>query len=278
MLTLNSFRNSVHNRMIISFQKIKNFCLLLILALILLSSSSCKTTAKGITYFSDLSNAAQTKLPDIERPEHLIESDDILDIKVGGANEVTAASFNMYTSGGGTASAGSSAIGYLIDRNGEIEFPRVGKIKLSGLTRDQAKTKITKAIDKYLNDPLVSVRFINFRFTVLGEVRLPGSYTTINEKVSILDALGYAGDMTANAKRNVVRVIRDSAGKREIGTINFSQKTIFTSPYYYLHRNDVIYIEPQKDKAKLDDAGRLTAVLSAIVSIVTVVLSFVIKR
>ena len=278
MLTLNSFRNSVHNRMIISFQKIKNFCLLLILALILLSSSSCKTTAKGITYFSDLSNAAQTKLPDIERPEHLIEPDDILDIKVGGANEVTAASFNMYTSGGGTASAGSSAIGYLIDRNGEIEFPRVGKIKLSGLTRDQAKTKITKAIDKYLNDPLVSVRFINFRFTVLGEVRLPGPYTTINEKVSILDALGYAGDMTANAKRNVVRVIRDSAGKREIGTINFSQKTIFTSPYYYLNRNDVIYIEPQKDKAKLDDAGRLTAVLSAIVSIVTVVLSFVIKR
>jgi polysaccharide export outer membrane protein len=276
MYTLNSFRNSVANRMIISYKKIRKNSLLLLMAIVVLVTSSCRTSSKGITYFSDLTDAAQTKLPDIDRPEHLIEADDILDIKVGGANEVTAASFNLYTSGGGAAA--TTSIGYLVDKNGEIEFPRIGKIKLAGLTREQAKIKITKEIDKYLQQPLVNVRFVNFRFTVLGEVRVPGSFTLANEKVTILDALGYAGDMTANAKRDLVRVIRDSAGKREIGTVNFNQKTIFTSPYYYLHRNDVIYIEPQKNKAKLDDAGRFTAVLSAMISVVTVVLSFVIKR
>ena len=137
--------------------------------------------------------------------------DDQLEIRIAGANETTSALFNNY--GNVSGSAGTTIVPHLVDANGEIEFPFIGKIKASGLTRDELKTRIRTDVTKYLKDPIVSVRFVNFRFTVLGEVRTPGNFVFPNEQVSILEALGQAGDMTQYARRNTVRVIRDSSGK-----------------------------------------------------------------
>jgi polysaccharide export outer membrane protein len=143
------------------------------------------------------------------------------------------------------------------------------------MTRDEFKILLKQAVGKYLKDPIVTVRFTNFRFTVLGEVRSPGSFNVQNEKVSILEALGQAGDMTQFAKRNSVRVIRDSMGKREIGMVNFNQKTVFTSPYYYLKRNDVVYVEPQQSKTNYESVSRISSILATALGIVAVIFSLV---
>jgi polysaccharide export outer membrane protein len=281
MPTIHSIRKPFfHGLHRISFctSKALRFCCLLLLIPFL---HSC-VQSKPVTYFADLANSAKVALPEIKRDEHKIETDDVLDIRVGGANEEAAARFNIYTAAGNASNAGVSATGsggYLVDAKGEIDFPYIGKVKVGGLTKDQIKDKITKEIEAkgLLKNTLVSVRIVNFRFTVLGEVKTAGTFTVNNEKVTILDALGYAGDMTVYAKRNTVRVIRDSAGKREIGMVNFNEQTIFTSPYYYLHRNDVVYVEPARNRVKIDDTGRLLGILGSITSIIALVLSFTLR-
>ncbi len=104
------------------------------------------------------------------------------------------------------------------------------------MTLDSAKNTLKQLIDAYLLDASVTMRFVNFRFSVLGEVRMPGSFNVQNEKVTILEALGYAGDMSQFAIKKNVRIVRDSSGNREVGLINFTEKTLFTSPYYYLQK------------------------------------------
>jgi polysaccharide export outer membrane protein len=211
----------------------------------------------------------------MRKPESVILPDDMLEIRIAGANEQTSALFNNY--GSSSVPAGTNFPTYLVDMNGEIEFPIVGKVKAAGLTRDDFKTNIKQAVGKYLKDPIVTVRFTNFRFTVLGEVRLPGTFNVQNEKVTILEALGQAGDMTQFAKRNTVRVIRDSSGKREIGMINFNQKTVFTSPYYYLKRNDVVYVEPQQSKTNYESVSRISSILATSLGIVAVIFSLIVR-
>ncbi len=243
-----------------------SFISLLLAGTLLLNSC---TPAKNVAYFTDLSDSARVILPDLKRPEGVIMNDDILDIKIAGANEQTTLLFNNY---GGAVSdkASTGPAGYVVDANGEIEFPMIGKVKAAGLTRDQLKVKLKLLVIKYLVDPVVTVRFTNFRFTVLGEVRNPGSFLLPTDRVTILDALGQAGDMTQYAKRNTVRIVRDSSGKREIGLVDFNQKTVFTSPYYYLQRNDVLYVEPQKSKTNYESAARLISLTGTVVSVVAV--------
>lgn len=231
---------------------------------------SCNS-AKNATYFTDISDSLKVQLPEMKRPEAVIMPDDMLEIRIAGANEQTSALFNHY----GSTVAGAGVPAYLVDLNGEIEFPFIGKIQAAGLTREELKNKLKQGVVKYLKDPLVTVRFTNFRFTVLGEVRSPGSYVVPNEKVTILEALGQAGDMTQYARRNTVRVIRDSSGKREIGMVNFNQKTVFTSPYFYLRRSDVIYVEPQQSKANYESVTRISSILATALGIIAVIFSIV---
>lgn len=229
---------------------------------------SC-TSSQKLRYFNNLSDSQLVRLPDLKRPEPVIMSDDIMEIKITGANEVTVATINSHavTTGGGSAN------NYLVDINGMIEFPLVGKVKAAGLTRDELKNKLVEIVAKYLKDPLVSVRFTNFRFTVLGEVNSPGTFVITNEKVTILEGLGLARDMTQYARRTNVRVIRDSSGSRHIGIINFNDKSIFTSPYYYLQRNDVVYIEPETNKGQIEQATRVGSIVATVVSIIAVSLT-----
>jgi polysaccharide export outer membrane protein len=196
--------------------------------------------------------------------------DDVLAIRFSGANKTTEQAFNSY--GVATTQAGSAAT-YMVDAEGNIDVFQIGTIRAAGYTRDQLRKILTDSVSVYLKSAVVNIRFINFRFTVLGEVRTPGSFVLDKDKITILEALGQAGDMTQYARRNSVRVIRDSSGNREIGMVNFNQKTVFTSPYYFLQRGDVVYVEPQKSKTDYESVTRVASIVGTALGILAVTLT-----
>lgn len=155
--------------------------------------------------------------------------------------------------------------GYLVDEAGFIVFPVLGKVELGGLTKEEAMVKLTIMLEEYLQDPIVNIRYLNYRITVIGEVTKPASYTIPSEKVTVLEALGLAGDMTAFGKRENVMVIREESGKRKISRLNLNSSEVFESPYFYLQQNDVVYVEPVKTKAEQASLRRsnISIVLSA---------------
>ena len=228
-------------------------------------STSC-LSSKNLKYFSNLSDSQVVHLPAIRKPQTVIMSDDILDIKIAGANEATTALLNTYSSTSGTTTTNTNA-GYLVDPKGDVEFPIMGKIRAAGLTVEEFKDRLREKVSKYLKDPLVSVRFTNFRYTVLGEVRSPGTFLVPNERITVLEALGQSGDMTNYSRRTNVRVIRDSSGNREVGILDFTDKAMFNSKYFYLQRNDVIYIEAEKSKTQYEDFSRVSTILATVLSL-----------
>lgn len=234
--------------------------------------SSCIPT-KNLKYFSNLSDSAIVHLPNLEKPKPVIMSEDILDIRISGANEQTAALLNAYAAPAAQANAANPTVGYVVDVNGNVEFPIIGKIHAAGLTREEFRDRLRERVSKYLKDPLVSVRFSNFRFSVLGEVKSPGSFLIPQERVTVLEALGLSGDMTAYSKRTNVKVIRDSSGNREVGQLDFTNKDIFTSKYYYLQRNDVVYVETEKTKSRFEDFSRISTIVATAASVIALAIT-----
>lgn len=242
---------------------------------IVLLTTSCSNT-RNLVILNDVPDSARIALPYLEAPISTIQVDDILEIKISGSNPETTNDFN--TKGAGFAPMGSGGVtatsspNYLVDREGNIEIYKIGKIKATGLTLEQFKNNLVTLLEKELVAPSVVVRFTNLRFTVLGEVRTPSVYSTPNEKISILEALGYAGDLTIYAKRNAVRIIRDSSGHREIGNINLNQKSLFTSPFYYIKRNDVILVESDfSTKKQSENIARTASLIGILSSLITVI-------
>lgn len=225
---------------------------------------SC-TSPEKLRYFNNLSDSQLVQLPYVVKTEPIIMPDDQLEVRIAGANETTVALINGYS-----GNPAATLPPHIVDFEGNIEFPLIGRVKAAGLTRDQLKSTLTQKASKYLKDVLVTVKFSNFRFTILGEVNAPGTYVVQNEKVTILEGLGLARDMTQYARRANVRVIRDSSGHRHIGIIDFNNKAVFTSPYYYLQRNDVVYVEPEKNKGQLDQANRISSIVATIASLIAI--------
>ena len=251
-----------------SLRQLGVFTLLLFLA----SSFTACFNPKQAVYLHGLPDSTRLVLPDAQVPTSLIQPDDILEIKFTGKNQQLVDDFNSKGGGFGTiGGAGANlAANYLVDADGYISIYMLGKVKATGYTKDQLQEQLKSAASKYLLEASVNVRFVNFRFTVLGEVRTPSNFAVSNEKVSILEALAYAGDMTSFSRRDAVRVIRDSSGKREIGTVNLTDKSLFTSQYYYLRRNDVVYVETQiKQKQATETLTRTASVIGIISSLVT---------
>jgi polysaccharide export outer membrane protein len=223
----------------------------------------------------------------MDKPAAIIMPDDILEIRIAGANPETAALLNSYSTNtnpaaNATANATSNAAatpanGYLVDNKGDIEFPIMGKIHAAGLAKEEFKERLKERVSKYLKDPLVSVKFTNFRFSVLGEVKTPGSFLVPHERVTILEALGLSGDMTTYSSRTNVRVIRDSSGNREIGRLDFTDKNVFTSKYYYLQRNDVVYVEAEKSKIRFEDFSRVSALVATFASVIALAVTILRK-
>ena len=158
---------------------------------------------------------------------------------------------------------------YLVDNEGRINFPVLGTLKVGGLTKSQAEKLIIKNLKPYIKEtPIVTVRMSNYKISVLGEVTRPGTFTISNEKVNLLEALAMAGDMTVYGVRDNVKLIREDAnGKQEIHTLDLNKAETILSPYYWLQQNDVIYVTPNKAKARNSDIGNSTSLWFSATSI-----------
>ncbi|WP_214070559.1 polysaccharide biosynthesis/export family protein [Mucilaginibacter sp. dw_454] len=175
----------------------------------------------------------------------------------------------------GTDNANPNPVyGYRVNQDGEIVVPYLGKLKVSGMTTDEIAAKLAPQLEQYLKQPVVSVRVLNFKVSVLGDVLRPDVFSVQNERITIMEALGLAGDLNITAKRKNVLLIREVDGKRQYLPIDLTSKNIFSSPYYYLRNNDVIYVEPDRIKYAPLDLGYRSlnttlAVISALGVIVT---------
>jgi polysaccharide biosynthesis/export protein len=240
----------------------KFFVYLLLLTLL----SSCVNT-RTATYFNDLRDSEMPFLPENLEPQ--IQKNDLLNISVSSLNAEATQIFNLHnTSNQSTVVSGSisHSNGYLVDQDGYIQFPILGNIKAVGLTKKELKNFIINGILKrnLLIDPIVNIRYLNYKITVLGEVANPSVINVPNEKVTLLDAIGLAGDLTLYARRDNVLIIREEEGKRISKHINLNDVELFSSPYYYLKSNDVVYVSP--NKSRVASTSRLNQWLPLVLS------------
>ncbi|MBL7682289.1 MAG: polysaccharide biosynthesis/export family protein [Flavipsychrobacter sp.] len=227
---------------------------------------ACTAPQKTI-YFSEngFQNAA-VQVDNIDRRKEVtILPDDIIAIKVstissivdkGGANPVAifndgGTAYSITTGGGGAGGGGGTGnsaqnLGYLVDVNGFIDYPVIGKLKISGLSLRQVKELLADKLKAYVKEPVVEANIINFRITVLGEVGRQGQIVAPNQKMSIIDAIAAAGDIPISGRKDNVLIIRETEGKREYARVNLNSRTVFSSPYYYLKQNDIVYVEPAR--------------------------------
>jgi polysaccharide export outer membrane protein len=179
-----------------------------------------------------------------------IQPDDLLEIGVYAEDPAAVAPFTLQGIGARTKEENNVAgNNYLVDRQGDIEFPVLGKIHLAGMNMESARDSIKQRLTRYITKPIVNVRYLNFKFTVLGEVSRPATYTLSESRVTVIEAIGLAGDLTNYGNRETILVIREQDGKRAFGRVNLRDRSVFASPYFYLKQNDVVYVEPLKQKA-----------------------------
>jgi polysaccharide export outer membrane protein len=216
--------------------------------------------------------------------EPIIQTGDILYIGVNSLDPVSSALFNFSTTGTSAAPGIQSTnnlppntlLGILVNTDGTIELPKIGKIDARGKTKGQLRSSLIEALQPYLKEPVVTIRFMNYRVTVLGEVNRPGMLPILNERVSVLEALGLAGDLTMYGSRNNILLIHESNGVKVTKRLTLNDYSVFSSPYYYLQSNDVIYVEPNKAKAYISSpvAVLLPAFATSISIFVLVINSF----
>jgi polysaccharide biosynthesis/export protein len=187
-------------------------------------------------------------------PEPRIQRDDILHIKVFSqtTDPKLDIPYNLIETGGAGGSSVSPATGFLVDNNGNIEYPVIGTIHVQGLTKEELAKTIKERLEKSLKNPSVIVRFLNYKVTVLGEVKNPSTYTTPTDRITILDALGLAGDVTEFGDRSKVKVARENNGQYEIGFVDLTNASFFTSPYFRLKQNDIVFVEPTEQKYRAE--------------------------
>lgn len=188
----------------------------------------------------------------------LVQPQDMISIVVSSRTPELAAAFNLanisYQAGSETGNAGGGSyrlMGYSVDSEGDIDFPILGKINVAGLNRWGVARKIKEKLQEsgQLKDPVVTVEFMNFKISVLGEINRPGSYTVSGDKINILQALSLAGDMTIYGRRDNIRVVREQNGKRVVYVVDIRNSDLFNSPAYYLQQNDEVYVEPNRVRA-----------------------------
>ena len=213
--------------------------------------TSC-ASSKKVVYLQDVVPLKQQVIE--QKYEVYIHNDDLLAIMVNSKNPELALPFNMpmVTYQLGSASGGQQRVlGYLVDTNGDIDFPILGKLHVAGLTRLQLTDLIKQRLieEDLIKDPIVTVQFLNYKVAVMGEVNRPGSFNISGDRITLLEALSMAGDLTIYGRRDRVAVIREKDGKRTILFHDLRSADIFNSPCYYLQQNDIVYVEPNKAKA-----------------------------
>jgi polysaccharide export outer membrane protein len=262
--------------------KNKNIFIYIIFPLLLISAEGCRTT-NNIAYFKNVSDTI--KLQEARFPEHYIQSGDILHISVAGNSVEDAAIFNLplATQSVGTVSAAGSlqignSVGYQVDSAGFIRFPLLGPIQVLGLNKDEVGRMIEKLLltQQLLVNPIVNIRLQNFRITVLGEVAKPSIFYLPSERLTLPEAFGYAGDLTIYGRRDNVLLIREESGMRSFNRINLQDQKLFISPFYYLHSNDILYVEPINARKTATEKWRQDSplVLASLSFLITLFIAF----
>lgn len=248
--------------------------------------ASCRPT-RNLSYFSDLEEQAiyVENIQNTKEPK--IQPDDLLSITVNSLNPEANSLFNRgVIPRAGTVTDFSTDNqstnihdeGYLVDNDGFIEYPVLGKVKVGGRTKKEVKEKLVCQLQEYLKDPTVNIRYLNYRISVIGEVNRPSTFTIPSEKISILGALGMAGDMTAYGKRESVLIIREEEGVRTMTRVNLNSKEVLNSPYFYLQQNDVVYVEPDRMKqVQASTNTRTISIIASATSLAIVIASRLIK-
>lgn len=248
-----------------------------ILALLLITSCAAP---KDIVYFQESENLEQITPSSPTEPTY--KPQDIISIKVSAPDPDTAIPFNAgaispasddRSPGGGTATATPS---YLIDANGKIEFPVLGTLTVAGLSSVAVKDMIKQRLKEYINDPIVSVKLENFKITILGEVRDPGPILIDNERMTLIEAIGVAGDLDIQGKRTNITVIREVEQVQTIYKVDLTSKDIFNSPVYYVAQNDIIYVEPNISKRRLARPSNWPRILTSVSSLLGIIISVIV--
>ncbi len=248
--------------------------------LIAMSLASC-ISHKELLILNDVAAEADETEAIGNQTDLRIQADDLLSIGVSSFNIDAAKPFNalddrliLAQAMQGQAGSIEMLTGYLVDTEGFIDFPVIGRFNVNKKTLSEIKEGLATELKKYLKDPVVHIRLLNLKVSVLGEVKNPGTVRLANKRITVLEAIGMAGDLTPYSNRTNVMVIREKSGKRSIKRLNLQSKNIFTSPYYYLQQNDVVYIEPNKTKVNTvaDRSSRILAYVSTGISILTITL------
>lgn len=241
--------------------------------------SSCGVKYKSVPYFQDLP-VQQTLQEDIKNYSVLkIQKGDIVAITVNSLNQEASAIFNMGNTSSnqnGTVSTDPTvtANGFAVDSRGAIQLPIVGSIQIEGLSTMEARELIQGKLVTYLKEPIVSLRVVNFKVSILGDVAKPGVYPVQNEKVTLTEALSMAGDLNITALRNNVLLIRENQGKRQYIRLDMNKKELFNSPFYYLQNNDVLYVQPGNAKyASVDSSYRNVSIVLSALSVIALIIS-----
>ena len=233
--------------------------------------TSC-ATKQDVVYFQD-SGDFET-LVDKNSITPKFKVDDVLSIYVSTLDNIASAPFNLFR-GGSEGGIRPEQVDYLIDKDGEIDFPVIGKIKIAGLSSEELRVKLREDLSEYLKDPIINIRLRNFTVTILGEVNRPGTYPIEGERITILEALGLANDLTIKGKRENVMVIRDFDGTKVYHRINLKRKEALSSPVFYLTQNDVVYVEPNKSAitaSALDNRATIAVSIASVLITSTILL------
>lgn len=236
---------------------------LILYLFIAFSLSSCLSKKKMI-YLQGQQSQAGSEV----NYEPQIQNDDLLSITIMSSDPEIAAPFNLDQIQGTSTVGGTNNLfktTYLVDSRGEIEMPVLGKVPVAGYTKSYLKQYLKDRLSVYIKDPIINIRIANFKISVLGEVKSPGTFTMQSDRVTLLEALAEAGDLTLYGKRQNILIIRDYLGTKTYNRVDITQADFVNSPFYYLDQNDVIYVEPRK--AKIDSTA-IGSNVSTIISIV----------
>ncbi|WP_299336488.1 polysaccharide biosynthesis/export family protein [uncultured Psychroserpens sp.] len=258
------------------------FRVFLVLSLAILSSCGSR---KEIIYFQDepITDQSLSELDNIYEIKY--KPNDLLTIDVSAEVAESVAAFNLpvvsYNANNASVVNQANILRqtYLIDKDGNIEFPVLGTVKIGGLTRVEATQMLKEKIGEYVKEFIVNIRLVNFTITVLGEVNRPGAYTVQDERISLTEALGLAGDLTIYGKRDNIFLIREIDGKKKYAKYDLTSINVVNSPVYYLSQNDVIYVEPNNARVKTSSYNPNTPlVISAVSTLATIAAIFIFRN
>ena len=249
---------------------------LLVSLLLLILFASC-ASKKKLIYFQNIDTVSLNS----DKYESILQPDDLLTVIVRGETPEAVAPYNMPNISYLGANEGIVEVQrlftYLVASDGTINFPSIGKVKLGGKTRLEAELLLVKELSLYITNPKVDLRILNYKISVHCEVNKPGTFPITSERITLIEALSLAGDLTVYGKRDNVLVVRENNGEKTVQRIDLTKADFINSPFYYLHQNDVVYVEPNRTKLNSAVVGPNIGIVLSGVSLLVTILALTIK-